>query len=85
LEPLGDSAKNIAELAIGTNRKARLGVTIRETKKAWGTVHVALGDSRSLGGKVESPLHMDMIFREPTLTVDGQTIVKEGQIVLGSG
>ncbi len=83
LEPLGDSARNIAELAIGTNPKARLGVTIRETKKAWGTTHVALGDSRSLGGTVESPMHMDMIFREPTLTIDGRTVVKDGQIVLG--
>ncbi len=84
LEPLGDSARNIAELAIGTNRKARLGVTIRETKKCWGTAHIALGDSRSLGGKVESPLHMDMIFREPSLIVDGQTLLKDGQILLGS-
>ncbi len=80
LEPLGDSARNIAELGIGTNPKSRLGVTIRETKKALGTAHIALGDSKSLGGKVESPLHMDMIFREPTLVVDGQTLLKEGQL-----
>ena len=84
LEAFGESAGNIAELAIGTNPKARLGVTIRETKKAWGTVHIALGDSRSLGGKVESPLHMDMIFREPTLVIDGQELVKDGQILLGN-
>lgn len=82
LEPLGDSARNIAELGIGTNRKARLSVTIHETKKCWGTAHVALGDSRSLGGKVESPLHMDMVFREPTLVIDGQTILKEGRLLL---
>ena len=80
LEPLGDSARNIAELGIGTNRKARLAVTMRETKKAWGTAHIALGDSKSLGGKVESPLHMDIIFREPTLVVDGQTLLKEGKV-----
>ncbi len=80
LEQMGDSARNIAELGIGTNRKARLGVTIRETKKCWGTAHIGLGDSRSLGGKVESPLHMDVIFREPTLTIDGQTLLKEEQL-----
>ncbi|MDP3879201.1 MAG: aminopeptidase [Dehalococcoidales bacterium] len=82
LDSMGDTARNIAELAIGTNPKARVGVTIRETKKAWGTTHVALGDSRSIGGTVESPLHMDMIFREPTLVVDGKTIVKDGQILI---
>ena len=82
LEQMGDSARNIAELGIGTNPKARLGVTIRETKKSWGTAHVALGDNKSLGGKVESPLHMDMVFREPTLVVDGQTVLREGQVSL---
>ncbi|MFC1941788.1 aminopeptidase [Chloroflexota bacterium] len=80
LEQLGESARNIAELGIGTNRKARLGVTMRETKKSWGTAHIALGDSGSLGGKVNSPLHMDMIFREPTLVVDGQTLLEGGQV-----
>ena len=82
LEKAGDSARNIAELGIGTNPEARLGVTMRETKKSWGTAHIALGDSKSLGGKVESPLHMDMIFREPTLSVDGLTVLKEGQVSL---
>ncbi len=82
LEQIGDSARNIAELGIGTNPKARIGVTIREMKKSWGTAHIALGDSKSLGGKVESPLHMDIVFREPNLVVDGQTVIKEGQISL---
>ena len=82
LERLGDSARNIAELALGTNRKARLGVTIRETKKCWGTAHIGIGDSKSLGGKLESSLHMDMIFREPTLVIDGQTILEKGQLLL---
>ncbi len=82
LEQAGDSARNIAELGVGTNPKARLGVTIRETKKSWGTAHVALGDSKSLGGQVESLLHMDMVFREPTLVIDGQTVLKEGQVSL---
>ncbi|MFC1957580.1 aminopeptidase [Chloroflexota bacterium] len=85
LETLGDTAGNIAELAMGTNPKSRVGITIRETKKAWGTAHVALGDNRSLGGNVESPLHMDMIFRQPTLSIDGQAVLKDGQILLGSG
>ncbi len=82
LEQLGDSARNIAELGIGTNRKARLGATVREAKKCWGTAHIAIGDNRSLGGKVESPLHMDMIFREPTLVIDDRTLLKEGQVLL---
>ncbi len=82
LEQIGDSARNIAELGLGTNPKCRPGISIRETKKTWGTAHIALGDSKSLGGKVESPMHMDMIFRKPTLVVDGQTIIKDGQVTI---
>ena len=80
LEQTGTSARNIAELGLGTNQKTRLGVTVREAKKSWGTAHVALGDNRSFGGKIASPMHMDMIFREPTLVVDGQTVLKEGRV-----
>jgi 2,5-dihydroxypyridine 5,6-dioxygenase len=80
LEPLGDSAKNIAELGIGTNPNCRIGVTIREMKKAWGTAHIAIGDSKSIGGKIHSSLHMDMIFLEPTLVVDSRTVLREGKV-----
>ncbi len=81
IEPIGDSARNIAELGIGTNPKARVGVTLRETKKAWGTAHIAMGDSKSLGGKIESPMHMDMIFREPTVLIDGKALLKDGRLI----
>ncbi|MBM2825264.1 MAG: hypothetical protein HW402_928 [Dehalococcoidales bacterium] len=82
IEPIGDSARNIAELGIGTNPKSRVGVSLRETKKALGTAHIAMGDSKSLGGKVESPMHMDMIFREPTVLIDGQALMKEGRLTI---
>jgi leucyl aminopeptidase (aminopeptidase T) len=82
IDRLDDSARNIAELGIGTNPKCRIGVTVREMKKAWGTAHVAIGDNKSLGGNVNSPLHMDMIFLEPTLVVDGQTVLKDGKVAV---
>ncbi|MBI4540087.1 MAG: aminopeptidase [Gemmatimonadetes bacterium] len=81
LDTAGGTARNIAEFAIGTNPKCRLGVTIREAKKTWGTAHVGIGDSKSVGGDVEGPLHFDIIFVEPTVMVDGQVVVKDGKIV----
>ena len=81
LDTAGGTARNIAEFAIGTNPKCRLGVTIREAKKTWGTAHVGIGDSKSVGGDVEGPLHFDIIFVEPTVTVDGRVVVKDGKIV----
>ncbi len=81
LDTAGGTARNIAEFAIGTNPKCRLGVTIREAKKTWGTAHVGIGDSKSVGGDVEGPLHFDIIFVEPTVTVDDTTVLKDGKIV----
>jgi len=82
LDRAGAHAHNIAEFAIGTNDKCRLGVALREAKKAWGTAHIGLGDSMSVGGDVHGPLHFDLIFLKPTVTVDAQVLVRDGQIVI---
>jgi len=80
VDAVGKDARNIAELGIGTNPKSRIGLSLRETKKALTTAHVAMGDSQSIGGKVDCPFHMDMIFRNPTLDVDGTVILKDGKV-----
>ena len=81
LAEAGESAHNIAELALGTNPECRLGPKMREAKKAWGTAHIGVGDNKSIGGVVDSPLHIDMIFRNPTVTVDNTVLVKDGKVV----
>ncbi|HID30639.1 MAG TPA: hypothetical protein EYP19_11625, partial [Desulfobacterales bacterium] len=80
LEENGDTAKNIAEFALGTNPACRPHVSLREAKKTRGTCHVAVGDSRTLVGNVESPLHVDLIFAKPTVYADEQMILKDGQL-----
>jgi len=60
---------NIAELGIGTNDKAERPDNILETEKILGTVHIALGDNSSFGGKVSAPFHEDFIFFKPTLEI----------------
>ena len=77
----GPPARNVAELAIGTNRRCRLEAGHREAKRVWGTAHVALGDNRSIGGSVESPLHIDFILTEPTIWLDGQEVVRDGRVL----
>ena len=78
----GPSSRNFAEFALGTNRRCRVGVGIREAKKAWGTAHVALGDNQSLGGVVESPLHIDFILLRPNVWLDGREVVRDGQLLM---
>lgn len=59
--------RNIAELGIGTNDKASKPDNILESEKILGTIHIALGDNSSFGGKVRTPFHQDFIFFEPDL------------------
>ena len=82
LDENGDLAKNVAEFAIGTNPACRPRETMREAKKTWGTCHMAVGDSGSIGGVVEAPLHIDMIFDNPTVWADEQMIIQDGKILV---
>ncbi|MFQ5895127.1 MAG: aminopeptidase [Nitrospinota bacterium] len=81
LEENGETAKNLAEFALGTNPACRPYASIREGKKTWGTCHVAVGDSGSIGGKVVSPLHVDIVFARPTVYVDDQVVVQDGRVL----
>jgi len=72
-------ARNIAELGIGTNDKAILCGNVLEDEKVMGTVHIALGDNISMGGKVSVPSHLDLIIKKPTLIIDGKEIIKDGK------
>jgi leucyl aminopeptidase (aminopeptidase T) len=76
---------NIAELGIGTNSAARRPDNILESEKILGTVHVALGDNSTFGGKVKASFHQDFIFFKPTLTlIDGLNrkwvIIRDGSM-----
>jgi leucyl aminopeptidase (aminopeptidase T) len=78
----GKDARNIAELGIGTNDQARLSGIILEDEKVMGTVHIALGDNISMGGKVSVPSHLDLIIKEPTLLIDGTELIKDGKLLV---
>jgi leucyl aminopeptidase (aminopeptidase T) len=75
-------ADNIGEIGIGLNPAARIGDEITEAKKAFGTVHVALGDSANeYGGLVECDVHLDGLVMEPTIEFDGTAVVVGGRHV----
>lgn len=73
-------AYNVAELGIGTNYKAKLSGSPLEDEKVYGTVHVALGDNSSMGGNVEVESHLDGIIVKPTLYLDDELIIDEGEM-----
>jgi len=77
--------RNVAELGIGTNEMARRPDNILESEKILGTVHVALGDSSSFGGKVKTPFHQDYVLFRPTVVLIGKnrkrlTLMKDGKL-----
>jgi leucyl aminopeptidase (aminopeptidase T) len=73
-------ADNISEIGIGLNRAARIADEITEAKKAYGTVHIALGDSANeYGGTVECDVHLDGLVIEPTVSFDGREVVVAGR------
>jgi leucyl aminopeptidase (aminopeptidase T) len=76
------SARNIAEFAIGTNPNARLIGNLAEDKKLAGTVHFAIGDNESLGGVVQSSIHLDGLMLKPTVYADQKLLVKKGKLIL---
>jgi leucyl aminopeptidase (aminopeptidase T) len=84
LKMLGDNplARNLAELGIGTNNKARVTGVILEDEKIYGTVHIALGSNDTFGGAVAAGIHVDGIITRPELLVDGQIIVSGGKVLV---
>lgn len=73
-----DSVYQVAEMAIGLNPKCRITGNINEDEGKYGTCHCALGSNTGFGGINSSPLHIDMVQYNPTITIDGKVITKDG-------
>lgn len=82
LQPYGEKGKNIAELGIGTNHAVKLSGMLLEDEKVLGTVHIALGDNKSMGGSVNVPIHLDGVIKKPDVFFDGKIIMKEGKLLI---
>jgi leucyl aminopeptidase (aminopeptidase T) len=80
----GQNCRVIAELGIGTNPQARLTGKLMTDEKVMGTIHVAIGDnaSPSYGGVNPAPIHIDGVVGQPTLVVDGKTLIEGGKYLV---
>jgi len=82
MDVAGPEARTLAELGIGTNDSARLVGNVLEDEKILGTVHLAFGDNRSMGGTVRAPFHQDGILRRPTVWADDVPLMREGRLIV---
>lgn len=71
-----------AEFAVGLNPAARPRGIVREDKKLYGYVHIALGSTDTLDGKLHSKLHLDGLMKDATIKCDGKVVVDKGKIVV---
>ena len=78
----GEDGTNVAELGIGTNERAKLTGEILEDEKILGTCHVAFGASAAIGGTVQVPVHLDCVVMKPTVELDGEAIVCDGELLV---
>jgi len=75
---------NIAQVAVGLNPKVpeaigTLGCNYDEG--AYGTMHIGIGTSTNLGGTIKASTHFDAVMSHPTLTVDGEVLIKDGLVL----
>lgn len=69
----------IGELGIGLNDQVREAIGYMLTdEKIIGTVHIAIGENRMLGGVNDSDLHWDLLVMEPRVEVDDKLIMEGG-------
>lgn len=76
---------NVAQFAFGLNPDCtRFTGEMLNDEGVNGTIHLGVGTSASLGGSVSAKTHFDAIIRAPTVWIDGELVVEDGQVVLDS-
>ena len=71
-----------SQFALGMNPDCRIIPDTKEVSKRLGTLHVAMGDNISLGGTIQSDLHIDFILLNPTVWLDGKLILENGKLFI---
>jgi|SRR3989338_5531384 len=68
--------RNVAELGIGTNYKAKITGEVLEDEKVFGTFHVAFGNNKHFGGKIDVPFHVDFVVKNPVIHAGNALVAK---------
>jgi len=83
-KPNGEGCRVVCELGIGTNPNARLQGNVLTDEKVMGTVHIAIGHNAlaAYGGQNRAPIHLDGVIDKPTLEVDGEVLIRDGEYLV---
>jgi leucyl aminopeptidase (aminopeptidase T) len=77
-----DSKKTrvLAECGVGLNPKATLTGVMLTDEGAYGTMHFGFGSNATVGGLNDVAFHLDFVFRQPSLAIDGQKLIVDGKV-----
>ncbi len=75
-----DNVFLVGEVGIGLNPNCELNGRMLEDEGCAGTVHFGFGSNTGFFGNIQSAYHLDMVFRAPTLSVDGKELLVEGEL-----
>jgi leucyl aminopeptidase (aminopeptidase T) len=71
---------NVAQLAVGMNPECKeFNGWFSNDHGRYGNVHLGIGTSSNLGGTTRAPVHFDAMMAEPTLELDGEAVVEDGE------
>jgi aminopeptidase len=82
LDKAGREARAVAEFGVGTNYKAELIGEILEDEKVYGTIHIAFGNNKSMGGNISVGSHLDGLIKKPDVYFDGKLIMRKGELII---
>lgn len=68
------NVRRICELGIGLNPKAQIIGAMIVDDKALGTAHVGIGSNYWFGGNIYAIIHLDQVFKNPTIYLDGELL-----------
>lgn len=81
-----ENAWNVAEVGIGFNDQAEMIDNVTSAESVYGTAHVALGSTPADLDieMISAGVHIDLVFWRPTIEIDGEVVMKEGESLLRS-
>ncbi len=83
-EEYSRNARNLGELGIGLNRKARIVGNMLEDEKVYGTCHIAIGSNYD--EDAEALIHLDGLIKNPTIVAikgrEERKIMVDGKLVV---
>lgn len=80
LNKVGDEARKISRVGVGTNHRAQFNGYVLEDKITLGAASIGFGNNLAIDGSIDVPLHINCVIKEPTVYFDDKIIIEKGKL-----